>query len=362
MKISDDGNTITMRAPDNWHAHFRQGFLLCFLVGIFIRFGWRRRVAAEPNTTPAKLTGEEAILYRDEIVAAAREVPGGETFEPVPIMQITESTTPEMVREAHARGVRIFKVYPFMVTTHSSNGVRHYPNIYPALAAAQEFNDTVVQFHGEDPDEDVEGMDKQKAFIKILEEIVRLFPRLRLTVEHVGSLEVIEWVKAQGENVAASITVHHIYGTMDDLMGYSKRSGGLMRVHDGCKPQPLRRRDRAAVQDVILSGHPRFFYGGDDAAHLKSKKECAGAACGVWNTMVALSLLISFFEKHNALHRLEPFLSEFGARFYGYSLNEETVTYVRKQWKVPDEVQVPSLKDSIVPMFAGETVEWELAE
>lgn len=351
-----------MRAPDNWHAHFRQGLLLVFLVGILIKYGWRRRVAAEPNTTPAILTGEQAIANREEIIAQSRTHKHGKRFEPVPIMQITESTTGDMVREARLRyGVRIFKVYPFFVTTNSANGVKDYTKIYTALKAVEEFYDVVVQFHGEDPNDDVEGIDKQVEFLKILKEVRRLFPRLHITVEHVGSAEVIEWVEAEDEHVAASLTIQHILNTMDELMGYSRRSGGKMMPHEGCKPQPLRRKDRDAVQRAALSGNPKFFYGGDDAAHLKSNKECAHPACGCWNTIPALSLLIEFFMKHDKLELLEAFLSEYGARYYRYPLNEETITLTLDPWVVPNEVIVPALGDSVVPFYAGETCQWQIS-
>jgi dihydroorotase len=149
---------------------------------------------------------------------------------------------------------------------------------------------------------------------------------------------------------------------MDELMGYSQRSGGRMMPHEGCKPQPLRRRDRAAVQRAVLSGNPKFFYGGDDAAHLKSNKECAHPACGCWNTIAALSLLIEFFMKHDKLELLEPFLSEYGARYSRYPLNEETVTFTLNPWIVPHEVPVPALGDNIVPFYAGEKVLWQIAD
>ena len=350
---------LTLRAPDNWHAHFRDGALLDFLVPTFADGGWRRRIVAEPNTTPPILTGAQALAYRDRIEAIAKAADPASTLEVVPTIQITETTTAEVVREAHRCGVSVGKVYPFMVTTHSGNGVNDYDRIWPALEAAEEVG-SIVQFHGEHPDTEVEGLRKEAAFTEILDRIRRRFPALRLTMEHITSRAAVDWVAAQDDCVGASITVHHLYTTVDDVLGYSPRSRGLMRVHCGCKPQPKWRDDRAALIETVLSGHPRFFYGGDDAAHLRRNKEAAASACGVWNTAVALPLLVTLFEEHGRLPRLEPFVAEFGADFYGYPPNAETVTLVRDTWTVPEEVAVPALGDAIVPMWAGETLDWRV--
>lgn len=191
MNISSDGKTITMRAPDNWHAHFRQGVLIAFLVSFFIRFGWRRRILAMPNTTPPKLTGPEALDYAEQIKSIGRQMPNGGSFEPIAVIQITEQTTPEMIREAIRLGVRVGKVYPYFVTTNSENGVKDYKKIYPALAVAEELG-MVVCFHGEDPDFEVEGLDKEAAFLVILDEIVCNFSRLKIVLEHITTAAAVK--------------------------------------------------------------------------------------------------------------------------------------------------------------------------
>ena len=361
MKLSSDGTRLALRAPDNWHAHFRDGELLRFLVPTFIEAGWRRRIVAEPNITPPVLTGEQALQYRARIESRARQADPSSRLEVVPTIQITENTTAETVRDAVGCGVKVGKVYPFMVTTHSGNGVQDYDKLAPALAVAEELG-MVVQFHGEHPGEEVEGLRKEAAFTDILDRLLGRFPGLRLTMEHITSRAAVDWVKSRGENVGASITVHHLFTTVDDVLGYSRRSHGLMRVHCGCKPQPKWRDDRQALIDMILSGHPRFFYGGDDAAHLRRNKEAAASACGVWNTAAALPLLATLFEEHGKLDALEPFVSEFGAQFYGYPLNQETISLVRERWTVPDAVPVPALDDSIVPFWAGDELSWRVLD
>ncbi len=360
MTISEEGKTLTMRAPDNWHAHFRQGQLLQYLVKVFIDSGWRHRVVAEPNTLPPKLTGVLAMEYALEISHYAKGIEGGKKFQPIATIQLTEETTREMIYDAFLLGVRVIKVYPRYVTTHSANGVVDYTKIYPALSYAEQL-DMVVQFHPEHPSYDVMGRRKESEFRKILIDIVRKFPLLKVSVEHVSSADMVQWVKDQSDAVGASITIHHLYVTSDDLNGYSERSGGLICVHDGgFKPGAKDPEDRTAVQNAAFSGDKKFWYGGDDAAHLKSKKECARASCGAWNTIPALPMLISLFEKHGFLSNLERFISENGARFYSLPLNKEKVSFVRESWKVPMECEVPGLNDSIVPFFAGEEMEWKL--
>ncbi|MFA6432579.1 MAG: hypothetical protein WCV82_02065 [Candidatus Paceibacterota bacterium] len=360
MKISQDGKVITMRAPDNWHAHFRQDVLLAFLVGVFLKYGWRNRIVAMPNTEPPLLNGDEAQRYRREIRDAACQSVFGDCLEPVPVIQITEHTTPEMVFDAVLHGVRHGKVYPFFVTTNSLNGVKDYRKIYPALGAAQ-MAGMIVLFHGEDPNHAIEGFAKEASFLKILDEVIRLFPDLRLTLEHVSTADGVEWVKKQGPNVAATVTIHHLIMTIDDVIGYSQRSNGRGCVHHICKPSIKLMADRAAIQQVVLDGDQKFFYGGDDAAHYrKLKKECAQSACGVWNTIAALPLVVEFFKQNNCLHRMEPFLSEFGAKFHLYPLGEGMVTLVNREWTVPVEVEVPGTGESVVPFWFGDKLQWQI--
>lgn len=359
MILSDDGRRLTLRTPDNFHAHFRDGPLLEALVPVFLDGGWRGRIAAEPNTTPPLLTGDMAVVYKTRIERRAREFDPATTLEIVPIIQITETTTAQTVRAAVAVGVRVGKVYPFMVTTHSGNGVQHYDRLDPALAEAEKAGMT-VQFHGEHPDDAVEGLDKEAAFLAVADGILARIPGLKMTLEHITTRAAVDWVRRHGPNVGASITVHHLSTTIDDVLGYSRASRGLMRVYCGCKPQPKRRDDRDALIEAALSGNPHFFYGGDDAAHPRRAKEAAASACGVWNTMAALPLLVALFERHGALDRLEPFVAGFGADFYGYFPATGTVTLAREPWIVPAEMPVPAIDDSLVPMCAGETLQWRV--
>ena len=222
----------------------------------------------------------------------------------------------------------------------------------------------IVQFHGEDPDPKTEGEDKEMSFIeKILSHIRREFPELKISLEHISTEDAVDWTYDQDvKNTVASIAIHHLMNTIDDLTGYSERSKELMCVHDGFKPQAKRRRDRDALRRAVFSGDRRFLYGGDDAAHLRHfAKECLRASCGTWNTVPALPLLVELLKNNGALNQLEPFTSEHLADFYGYPHNEGTVKLVREEWEVPEEYPVPGTSDGVVPFWFGEKLHWRVA-
>jgi len=290
------------------------------------------------------------------------------------VMQITEKTTRIMVRAAYRAGIRVFKVYPRWVTTNSENGVVDYTKIYDALDELQELRqknyrsgepDIVVQFHAETPRDTVEGIAKEEAFLTYEMGLISAkFPELPVTIEHISSAFGVSWMEQQPatRKIAAGITIQHITNTQDDVLGYSSRSKGLLCPHDGFKPHAKLKKDREAIQRAAASGNPRFFYAGDGAWHFRKKKECCGGSCGAANTLAALPLLIKFFEGRIALHRLEPFTSQFGAEFYGYPLNEGIVTFVRKPWKIPPHFVVHGADDVVVPWRFGEEMEWQIAD
>ncbi|HUC01531.1 MAG TPA: hypothetical protein VMA75_01340 [Candidatus Paceibacterota bacterium] len=335
---------------------------------IDIQYGCGGRVAVEPNTKPPNLTGEDSVRYCREIEALLERYPREKRFTPVPIMQITEHTTPQMALDAYALGVRIFKVYPFFVTTNSENGVKDYTKLYRVFETLEKLPGVVVQFHAETPRFEVFGRIKEERFFTgegaEMPEIERRFQGLAISIEHVSSKVGIEWIRQfpLERRIRGSITIQHITNTADDMSGYSWRSGGLMRVHEGFKPQAKDPDDRDAVRAAALSGDPRFFNSNDDAWHLKSSKECAGANCGAANTIAAPSLTIEFFEENHALDKLEPFVSEFGPRFYGYSPNTGTTRYVKKPSRVPAELEVPGSGDTVIPWRAGEELQWQVAD
>jgi dihydroorotase len=321
-------------------------------------WGW---VLGMPNTKPdALFTGEQARAYLEAVNAILAGYPESQRFTMIPTIQITEATTPAMIRDAVRRGVRRGKVYPRYVTTNSENGVVTYANIIPALREMQECG-MICLIHAEHPSYDIEGLKKEEEFIEILKMIRAKCPRLKIVVEHITTRKMADWVLRQPvEFVGATITPQHLAFTIDDVIGYSKRSGGLMRVHNGCKPQFKFFDDLMALQDAATSGDPHFFYGGDDAPHLKSAKECGGSACGVFNTLVAIPFLIDLFDQRGVLDRLNNFLSVFGAQFHEVPQREGKVIFEERSWVVEKEYPVPDTGDSVVSLFAGETMRFQI--
>lgn len=350
---------VEILQPDNWHCHLREEEMMSWMVGQVLDNGFLGRVLVMPNTRSPVLTGSNAQFYRDQIVKEIGYDRHGRIFEPVMTIQITEATSPELIRVAFQEGnAKVAKVYPRYVTTNSENGVVDYKKIYNALSEAQNLG-MIVCFHPEHPSYEVEGLLKEDAFLKILEDIRLVFPRLKIVVEHVTTAAMAIWVYCQPVSVvAATITPHHAFITLDDVLGYSESSGGKMCIHNGCKPQAKWRADRDFLVRTILEGDRHFFYGGDDAPHLKESKY--GGACGVFNTPVSLPLLIQLAVENDSLEQLQKFLSVNGATFYGYPIADEHITFVREDWQVPAEYEVPGTGSSVVPFMAGKTMNWKL--
>lgn len=359
----DHGNsTVTIVRPDNWHAHYRRGLVLKMMVDLFMRCGWGR-VLAMPNIPI--LDADQMVGYRDEIMGAitgdVTKRLGNDEFQPVMTIQITPQTTPKMVFAAKKSGAIAGKVYPRYVTTNSEHGVVNYPDIYPALEAMQECG-MVAQFHPEHPSNDIEGVYKEPQFWSILWDIIHKFPDLKISAEHLTTGYSVEQVLKAPDNVCASITVHHLALTLDDVIGYNHPEGkNGLRPDNYCKPIAKMKRDRNALIEAATSGNPKFFYGGDDAPHTEENKYSACGCAGVFNTRVALPALVQLFEQAGKLMKLENFTSQFGADFYGFPPNEGTVTLVKKDWVVPESERPGHLKP-VPNWLGGETLRWKLKQ
>ncbi len=331
-----------MRMPDDFHLHLRKGDLLRAVLPYTARHF--KRAVVMPNTSPPVLGENGVCSYRDEILKAAN----GSGFEPLMTIQIIERTNPETVLRARTAGAVAGKIYPLGVTTNSENGVSgDYRAIYPALGAMEECG-MVALFHGESPDQLVFCLDREVKFLPILKRIARDFPRLKIVMEHVTTSKAIECVAALPNNVAATITVHHLYLTLDCVIG------DKLEPHHFCKPVAKRPLDRADLIAAATSGRPKFFLGTDSAPHLVSAKECASGCAGIFTAPVAIPMLLELFEPYDAADKLENFCSGFGADFYGLPRNKETITFVRKRWAVP-----PVL-GGIVPFHAGKELGWQM--
>lgn len=339
------------------HIHLRQGDLLARCAPHAARvFG---RAIVMPNTIPPITTSLGLERYREEILGAT----SGSGFAPLMTFKISESITPDDVAALKAAGAVAGKYYPRGATTNSADGIGDHRAVYPVLRAMEQ-NGLVLCIHGEDPA--AFSLDREAAFLPVLSEIVARFPTLRVVLEHVSSRAAIEVVASMPERVAATITVHHIFLTLDDVIGE------LLHPHHFCKPVAKRPEDRDAVREAALSGGPRFFFGSDSAPHEQRAKECADGCAGVYTAPVAMPLLAELFEREFApgaaaasapgvaddrpewVSRLEDFTSRFGARFYGIPLPEDRVYLKRSPWDVPGQI------DGIVPFRAGSRLTWSL--
>jgi dihydroorotase len=337
-------DSITIRAPDDFHVHVRQGDLLAPMVRATARYF--KRALIMPNTDPPILTGETAGEYQDDIISVS---PPG--FQPLMTIKIVPQTTTYQIRFAYSKGIVAGKLYPDGVTTGSANGVRDFKALAPVFSAMEEVG-LVLCLHGEDPGKDVFCLDREERFLETLQWILQEFPGLKVVMEHLSTAAAADFVRQYGQdNLAATVTAHHLDITLDDVIG------GKLMPHHFCKPVAKRPEDRELlIQAVTEPGQTRFFLGTDSAPHLRGDKECDCGAAGVFTAPLALPLVAEIFEREDALPQMEAFTSVNGANFYGLPLNEGTITLVREEWTVPEQY------DGVAPLRAGKTIRWKVKE
>ena len=335
--------SLTIRRPDDWHVHLRDGEML----GRVARHTSRQftRAIIMPNLVPPVTNVDAASAYRDRIRTAA-----GEGFEPLMTAYLTDQADPaELARGFEGKIWIAAKLYPAGATTNSASGVTNIRNIYPALEKMQAIG-MVLCVHGEMTDPEIDVFDREAVFIdRVLEPLVDDFPDLKIVFEHITTVEAADFVRDAPATVAATITPQHLHINRNALF-----AGGL-RPHAYCLPVAKREQHRLAVRAAAVSGSAKFFLGTDSAPHARSAKESACGCAGIFNAPYALESYAAVFEEEDALDRLEGFASEHGADFYGLPLNEDRVTLERVDQIVPEEV------DGLVPFHAGETLKWRFA-
>ena len=337
-----------MTRPDDWHLHLRDGPELA-AVAAFSARAFARAVVM-PNLKPPVATVEAARRYQERITAA---LPAGTAFEPLMTLYLTEAMETAEVDRAAASGFVVgIKCYPAGATTHSDAGVTSLARCRPVLERMEEL-DVVLQLHGESTGSDVDPYDREGVFIeRELAPLVRRHPRLRIVLEHVTTVAGVEFVRAQGARVAATLTPQHL------LLNRGAMFAGGLRPHLYCLPLLKRERDREALIAAAIAADARFFLGTDSAPHARAAKESACGCAGVFSAHAALELYAQAFEQAGALDRLEAFASHRGADFYGLPHNTGTVTLARSAWTVPESY--PFGAGEIVPMFAGQRLEWRV--
>jgi dihydroorotase len=335
--------TLTIRRPDDWHLHLRDGEMLRKVAPYSAR--QFARAIIMPNLVPPITTVAAAEAYRERIVAAA-----GAEFTPQMTCYLTDETNPDELANGFEGRVWVAaKLYPAGATTNSASGVTDIRNIYPALERMEQIG-MVFCVHGEVTDPDVDVFDREAVFIdRVLEPLSTDFPELKIVLEHVTTEEAVQFVEASGPTIAATVTPQHLMINRNAIF-----AGGL-RPHAYCLPVAKREKHRLAVRRAATSGSAKFFLGTDSAPQSREAKESACGCAGIFNAPFALEAYATVFEEEGALGHLEAFAAMSGPDFYGLPLNEGTITLERAEVTVPDEI------DGIVPFLAGQTLSWQAA-
>jgi dihydroorotase len=341
--------TLTITRPDDFHLHLRDGSELASIA----RHSARQfaRAIIMPNLTPPVVTTDQAMKYRGRILKSLK---GSKGFEPLMTLYLTEKTKPAEVRRAKASGhVHGVKLYPAGATTHSEHGVAKIEKVYGVLEAMAEEGMPLL-VHGEVTDPKVDIFDREAVFIeRVLRPLIERFTTLRVVLEHVTTIQGVDFVRNGPDRVAATITPQHLLYNRDALFR------GGMRPHLYCLPVLKRESHRRAVVEAATSGHPRFFLGTDSAPHSLQKKESDCGCAGVFSANAALEHYAAVFEAAGVLDRLEAFASINGRVFYGLPRNTGTIALQKREWRIPKTL--PFGRSKVVPLGAGESCRWKVA-
>ncbi|PRP68958.1 dihydroorotase [Chromobacterium amazonense] len=340
--------TLTLIRPDDWHLHLRDDAALAAVLPDTCR--QMGRAIVMPNLKPPVTTVEAAAAYRERILAAR---PAGSAFEPLMTLYLTDKTRAEEIRKAKASGfVHGVKLYPAGATTNSDHGVTDIAHAMPALQAMAEMGMPLL-VHGEVTDADIDVFDREAVFIeRVMKPLLAKLPNLKVVFEHITTREAAEFVAAAPDNIAATITAHHL------LMNRNALFVGGIRPHHYCLPVLKRELHRQALVKAATSGSAKFFLGTDSAPHAKGSKESACGCAGMYTAHAAIELYAEAFEAAGALDKLEAFASLNGPAFYGLSANADRITLVKESWTVPAELPYPG--DVLVPLRAGDSVGWRM--
>ena len=339
---------LSLIKPDDWHCHFRDENYLSRTVPDAARQFYR--AIAMPNLIPPITTVKQAAEYHQRIL---EKIPDRAQFMPLMTLYLTEHLSQNELKLAKKSGlITACKLYPAGATTHSAAGITQLTKIYPLLACMQEV-DLPLLIHGESINPEVDIFDREERFIE--DELIPLlknFPQLRIVLEHISTATAVQFILDAPPQIAATITPHHLWYNRNFIF-----KGGL-RPHYYCLPILKRRTDQEALLKAATSGHSKFFLGTDSAPHAQAKKESACGCAGVYNAFSAIELYAQIFEQEQALNQLEKFSSINGPKFYGLPINETTITLVKSPWEIP--TQLPFGNETVIPMLAGETLNWRL--
>lgn len=354
MPLVNNSSLLTLVRPDDWHLHLRDGAMLKQVVGASARqFG---RAIIMPNLKPPVTTTQQALAYRERILAALGAADERPAFEPLMTLYLTDDTPADEIRRAHDSGrVVAVKLYPAGATTHSDAGVTDIFARCTKVLEAMQACGMPLLVHGEVTDPDVDLFDREAVFIeRVLHPLRRQFPELKLVLEHVTTAQGVAFVQQASGPTAATITAHHLLYNRNALF-----AGGL-RPHWYCLPVLKRETHRRALLEAATGTSGRFFLGTDSAPHARHDKERDCGCAGCYTAFHAMALYATAFEAQGRLDRLEAFASLNGPAFYGLPPNTGTLTLERGPTHVP--ASFPVGDDEIVPLAAGESLPWRLCD
>ena len=339
---------LTIRRPDDWHVHLRDGAMLTAVAQHTAR--QFARAIVMPNLTPPVTDLAAAAAYRERIVAALGE---GADFTPLMTCYLTDGADAGMIAEGYAADLfAACKLYPAHATTNSAHGVTDIRRLTTVLETLQRIGMPLL-IHGEVTDRSIDIFDREAVFVeRVLTPLTRDYPALKIVLEHITTAEAAAFVAEAAHPIAATITPQHL------LINRNAIFDGGLRPHAYCLPVAKRESHRLAVRRAAVSGSPRFFLGTDSAPHVVGAKESGCGCAGIFNAPYALEAYLRVFDEEGALDRFEGFAAEHGARFYGLPLNSGTVTLVRAPVTVPDRIGTG--ETAVVPFMAGETIGWRL--
>ena len=345
-------DSITIRAPDDWHVHLRDGAMLRAVLP-FTAASFARAIVM-PNLVPPVVTAADAAAYRERILAA---LPEGSSFTPLMTAYLRDDTDPDDIEAGFRDGVlTAVKLYPAHATTNAAAGVTDFAKVAPVLARMEKIGMPLL-IHGEDVAPDVDIFDREASFVeRRLAPLLRDFPGLKVVLEHLSTAVAVAFVRAHAPQLAGTITPHHLVETRNSMLGHG------LRPHLYCMPVVKTEADRVALVEAATSGEACFFLGTDSAPHALGRKLAPVCAAGVFNAPVAIETYAEIFDKAGRLDRLEAFASLNGPRHYGLPVNEGTVTLVRADWEAPRDAAVDGPEVRVAAYRGGETIPWRVAD
>ena len=339
---------LSIIKPDDWHLHLRDGPQTSVIVNHTAR--QFQRAIIMPNLLPPVTSVTDAEAYHDRILSL---LPADTDFQPLMTLYLTDNTSvAEIEKAARSPIVHAVKMYPAGATTNSDAGVTNIDNVIDTLSAMQECGLPFL-VHGEVTRPETDVFDREAVFIEeVLKPLTERLPTLKVVLEHITTRQGVEFVKSADNNIAATITPHHL------LLNRNALFQGGINPHNYCLPILKREEHRQSLLDAATSGNAKFFLGTDSAPHMKSRKENACGCAGVYSSHAAIELYAEAFESKNALDKLESFASLNGPAYYNLPVNSKKITLQKTQWQVPESY--PFGGETVTPFRAGQTLNWKM--